>query len=355
VTVRRLLIVGAGGWGKVHGNVYAEHRQWTVSAIADADPSVLAAAGERFGVPPDRLYHDPARAIAEAQYDAISVVIRNPFKTPILARALQTGVPVFTEKPLCHTVDDLRRIRAAAALGGGPLMVSQNYRFDPQARGVREMIQEKKLWGPLQGMLVDFARRLGSGDAHITRFRGGLGLNAEMCIHHYDLMRYLTGSDPHFIRAIARESPRGGTAGWDTLDVLLEFPDLLTACYHASYDVPESRTPWGGEWTLDFAEGSLVFCPYADGAYPVRYSRPWTHAWRPDAPLPDREHAYRHNLVAEAFDEFTRALDEGRQPECSLEDNTRSVAMMLAVTEAADTGDTIEFGAFLDRVTGNTH
>lgn len=323
-----------------------------MSAVADVDPAAASEAGERFGLGADRIYQDPLQAIAGTDYDAVAVLMPNPGKTRVLTHALRTGRPVFTEKPLCYTVDDLRRIRAAAAESGAKLMVSQNYRFDPQVRGVRKLVQDHQVWGRLKGVLVDFARKLAPGDSYVKRLEGGLGLNAEMCIHHYDLMRYLLGSDPRYIEASARQSPRSGMAGLDTLDVCLEFDRLVSVRYHATYAVEQTRTPWGGEWTLDFEEGSLYFRPYANGEHPIRYRGRWQDSWRPDEPHEEGSSVYRHNLVAEAFDEFTHAIEEGREPECSLSDNTHSVAVMLAVEEAARTGDTIDFAEFITRCIG---
>ena len=350
---RRILLIGAGGWGAVHLDVYCAHPRWQVSALADIRESALEAGLVRAGKPTPAIYRDAAEAIDRAECDAISVVVRNPFKIPILLHALSKGVPVLTEKPLAHNIADLHRVFAAARNSGAPLMVSQNYRFDGQSRRIAEFIQRRSgPWGRLRAVTVDFARAIREfGNHYVRELPGGLGLVAEMCVHHFDLMRFITGKEPSRIRAHASPSPSGTMKGWATVDAWIEFPGGPIVTYRADYETAVNRTPWGGDWRLEFENGSLGWNPYAAGAKPLRFFTPWRGRWRVELPRqPDPRTYWRTHLVSEAFNEFTAALDERRPFECNLHDNARTLAIVLAVIRAGETGRAVEFAPFLQKV-----
>jgi len=347
---RRILLIGAGGWGAVHLAVYCAHRRWSLSGVADLNPRVLRRVQRETRLGQNQCFSDPIAAIDRGDYDAIGLTAPNPGRIPVLVRALGTGAPVFAEKPLVHTLADLKNLYRAISRSGSVLMVSQNYRFEPQTRRMAEFIRKRRDWGPLRTVLIDFTRNIRDFDDHpVTRLPASFGLNSEQCIHHYDLMRYLLGVNPLRVRARSRRAPDSPMAGWDTIDAWIDFPESTFVNYHASYYTPITRTPWGGRWTLDFLKGSMTWYPYDSDEHRIEFNSP-PPRFRIQPSLRSPGRYYNSFLVGTSFEEFTRALDEGRSPECNLRDNAQSLALMWAVERAARTGRPVEFPQFLAKV-----
>ena len=85
-------------------------------------------------------FRDAATALREADHDAVVIAAPNPARMPALLAAIGAGRPVLAEKPLVHTPQDLSRVARALERSRGPLMVAQNYRFDPAARALRRLV-----------------------------------------------------------------------------------------------------------------------------------------------------------------------------------------------------------------------
>ncbi len=319
--------------------------------MADQDAGLLSKTGQELNLPGKALFTNPLKAIEEAEYDAIAVIVRNPARKAILLKALARGVPVLVEKPLVHTLADLKEVYRTVKASRAPLMVSQNYRFEPQTRRLVQFVQERNSWGALRTVSVRFVRSIREqGNHYVRRLPAGLGLGAEMCIHHYDLMRLLTGRNPAGLRAVSHHTSGGAMQGWGGIDAWLEFSGETFVCYHADYEVPVSRTGWGGDWDLDFEKGSLSWHPYHPDRIPVELHTPLRGRWNLAVKRSDASNPFEHYLVDAVHREFSRALDEGREPECGLRDNSQSLAMMWAVNEAAKTGKEIHFEGYLNKV-----
>lgn len=347
----KLLLIGAGGWGNIHLKVCMANRKWSLAAVADADPQTRDRIVRETGLSPGAVFSDARKALEKAEYDAVSLIVPNPAKAPILIKALESQKPVFTEKPLTYYSRDLVRIHRAWKRAGSILMVSQNYRFEPQVRRMAEFVQKRKYWGELLSCNVRFARNVKEFLEHyVIKLPGATGLNSEMCIHHYDLMRFIMGENPKRIEASRREDGKGIVAGWTSIQARIEFPGGEVIDFSAGYDDGRSSTPWGGIWDFHFESGSLTMKPYAGGGFPVTLHSPWKKRWNIEPPGGNAGVNLKYHLVDRGFEEFTQALEEKRKPECGLEDNLETVAFMLAVEHAARTGRPVDFPKFLKGV-----
>jgi predicted dehydrogenase len=130
VTVR----VGVVGGGLV---AQAEHipylaslrDRFTLAALAEPSETVRTALGARYGI--DGLYADPQALIDEAALDAVVVCSPAGTHADVTVAALEAGLHVFVEKPMCITLVDADRIIAARDQAGRVVQVGTMKRFDP--------------------------------------------------------------------------------------------------------------------------------------------------------------------------------------------------------------------------------
>jgi predicted dehydrogenase len=147
----RVGIVGGGLITQVEHlpNLLALPSLFTVAGLADPSAKVRTALSARYGIPAfataDELLAQPLDGVVIATPDA--------YHADLTVAALERGLHVFSEKPLCYDVADARRIAAARDRAGRVMQVGYMKRFDPAYLALRELL--KKQQGPLRAVTVD--------------------------------------------------------------------------------------------------------------------------------------------------------------------------------------------------------
>lgn len=138
---------------------------------------------------------DTASLFSPGAMDAVVVTTRHDSHARYVLQALKVGVPVFVEKPLCLTVDELDRIAAAyeAAVEGGRspfLMVGFNRRFAPHLVTMKQALAG--ISGPKSLVMTVNAGAIPADHWSQDPEVGGGRIIGEAC-HFIDLLRFLVG------------------------------------------------------------------------------------------------------------------------------------------------------------------
>jgi predicted dehydrogenase len=171
--------------------------------------------------------------------------------------------------------------------------------------------------------------------AKAPRFEGSFRLKMEhplvkdMSIHHFDLMRAVTGREPLSVYATTWR-PSWSWFEHDPCAVaLFEFEGGLKVVYHGSWVARGRETTWDGDWHVECARAALD----------LRGEE--VHIVPADHPEQDGTISLE-KMPCEGQDfsllEFQQALMEGRPPETSGRDNLKSLAMVFATAESARRG-----------------
>jgi predicted dehydrogenase len=208
-------------------------------------------------------------------------------------------------------------------------MVSQNYRFHSWVRTLRYLVESRE-FGRADNLLVHFAKA--------PRFEGSFRLEMDhplvrdMSIHHFDLMRAVTGQEPISVYAETWR-PKWSWFRDDPCAVtIFQFTGNLKAVYHGSWVARGRETTWNGHWTVECAEGVLEL---VDNQVHIR---------APELPHHDTT-VELHRMPCESLEfsllEFQKAIAEGRPPESNGRDNLNSLAMVFATTRSAALGEPV--------------
>jgi Oxidoreductase family, NAD-binding Rossmann fold len=127
----RLGIVGGGLISQVaHLPVLARlHELFRVESLADPSARVREALQARWDIP--RTFPDHRGLIERGGIDAVVVCSPNATHAPVVLDALEAGVDVLVEKPLCLAPADADAIVASARERGRIVQVGYMKRFDP--------------------------------------------------------------------------------------------------------------------------------------------------------------------------------------------------------------------------------
>jgi predicted dehydrogenase len=250
----------------------------------------------------------------------------------VTCAALAAGCHVIGEKPMAATMPQARKMVRAAEKAGRLYMVSQSRRWYKLHDVIRRAVAAGTL-GQVTAVNCDFYIA-----AHFGGFRDQMAspLILDMAIHHFDLARALTASDP--VAVYAREYNPAGSwyAGDAAASCIFEMTNNVQFTYRGSWCSEGSHTSWNGNWRIVGTQGSLL---YENDQPPVAqvlagdtgFTRPLREAQLPAPTLP-------HETMRGALGEMLDFLRTGRQPQTECHDNIQSLAMVFSAIESSRKG-----------------
>lgn len=336
----RVIHAGLGGWG---GNwartAIPAVADVEVAAVVDPHPATLAAVASEIGVPEARAFGSLDEALAAVEADA--VIITSPVAThvPLALMALDAGKHVLVEKPLAGTVEEALHAVIRAEEKGLTLQVSQNYRNYPAPHVVRDLLRDEAL-GELSAINIDFRKWDNDApkDTH-RHYAFPHPLIGDMAIHHFDLLRMITGGEAATVFAKVGDPSFSKYDEEASAVITIEMSDGLVVSYRGSWISRGLETAWAGEWSIQGEQGELFFTSRSGGDEEdasgdlVTLRRPGKRRPKrmplPDADLYDRAAGLRI---------FARAVEGGPAPESTGRENLGSLALMEAAAQSASTG-----------------
>lgn len=153
---------------------------------------------------------------------AVLIATRHHLHAPLVMEAVRHGHPVFVEKPLCLTLDELGRIDEAVRDHGGFVQVGFNRRFAPASVELRQRLSS--ISGPRTVSFRVFPGRLDPQHWYANFEESGGRILGEAC-HFFDYFCFLIGSRP--VRVLAQNTwPVAGRIPFpDSIAAQVEFED----------------------------------------------------------------------------------------------------------------------------------
>ena len=337
----RVLQVGAGGFGAVWlGALRQLAGEVSIDALVDHEPAILERAALAEGLPPGRCFTDVGAALADNGADMALVVVPPEAHRPIAVRCLEAGLPVLVEKPLAGTREDSAALVAAARRHGRELAVSQNYRYRPVIETARQVVASGRL-GALGQARIEFR--------HHHDFRGTFReamnhpLLLDMAVHHFDLIRFVTGLEPRTVAAHTWNPPWSQFVGDASAVCVFTMETEARVVYEASWHPRAQFTDWNCRWLLECERGYLLadrdrvsVCEAPDAHH---IAEPGVGAV--DVPLVSLA---RQDQSATLTD-FMRAVRAGEPAPTTAADNLRSLEMVFAAVDSAESGGEVTLDA----------
>ncbi|MBB4017503.1 putative dehydrogenase [Chelatococcus caeni] len=217
MTRLRVATIGAGYFSQFHHDAWARMDDVEIVAICDRDIDKAAAFAQRFAIP--GVYADAARMLDEVAPDLLDIIAPPASHRELVGLAAERGIPAICQKAFCRSLAEAEETVALAEAAGIPLIVHENFRFEPWHLKIRELI-DAGLVGPLYQ--ASFRLRPGDGRGErayldrqpyfqtMERF-----LIHETAIHFIDTFRFLFGEVAGVDARLRRVNPvlRGEDAG----------------------------------------------------------------------------------------------------------------------------------------------
>lgn len=231
----RFAIAGLGSAGSAMIRPVVKNRHFTLAAVADRDPEVLAHIRRDY---PDTATFETVEAMAGSdQVDIVFVATPTHLHSAHVRAAIRAGKHVVSEKPMATSLDDALAMIEAADKAGVIFMVGHSFGYETPIKAMRELVRGGRL-GALKMLhnwyYTDWIYRPRNGEELDTSLGGGVILRQGS--HQFDIIRLIGGGLVRSVRAM--------TGRWDATrpadgahTVFMEFEDgvAATAVYNG-YD-----------------------------------------------------------------------------------------------------------------------
>jgi 1,5-anhydro-D-fructose reductase (1,5-anhydro-D-mannitol-forming) len=265
--------------------------------------------------------------LADRSVQAVYISSTNEKHCAQALACIAAGKHVLCEKPLAMTVDDAAMMVRAADAAGVTFATNHHLRCSGSHRAVRDLIASGRI-GQVLSLRVHHAVHL---PPHLQGWRindagAGGGVIPDITVHDADCVRFLLGQDPVSVVAQAGVSGMGNGVE-DSVMSVWAMPSGAMVMAHESF-----THPFAGSGLEVHGTAGSIFARGVMTQSPVGEIELVTGAGREMVPYSD------HNLYVQAVLQFVGAVAGQGQPAADGRDGVKSLAVALAVREAALSG-----------------
>lgn len=334
--VFRVGCIGAGYFAAFHYEAWSRVEGACAVAAVDQDASRAAATG----LP---VFKDAHAMLAEVRPDIVDIITPPPTHLEMIEAALNYGPrAIICQKPFCVDLEQAKTAAALAAEAGVPLVVHENFRFQPWYRTIKTAIDAGQIGALLQ---MTFRLRPGDGqgtDAYLDRqpyFQTmPRFLVHETAVHWIDTFRFIAGRPKRVFADLRRLNP--AIAGEDAGVILFDQGDGVRAIFDgnrlADHKAENTRCTMG-EALVEGTEGTLSL--HGDGSVRLR---PFRAMEAIELLAPATTKGFGGDCVFHLQAHVLAALRDGSRLENTAEEYLDVIATEEAIYQSSETGRWIE-------------
>ena len=324
----KFIVAGVGFWGKEWVELLWTHPRASVVATVDKSEAAAAWSQQTYGIP---CFPDLATAAQKIPADAVLVVTNPSQHKPVVLEALRLQKHVLVEKPMVTSMDEALEIAQAAESAAGKVMAAQGYRFMQAAGLVRERLAQGDI-GELRAVKIRFRKHLPEVIANPEHSIYALphSILLDMSVHHVDLLRYMTRHEVISVVAVEHDTPDNAFKHPSNALCLMRLEGEIPVVWDGDWCARGTVTSWEGEWQFVGSRGRLFWDGVVDESFrtSVRLEIPGQETQE----LMSLEPVQERRLPL--LEHFIESIGGGQQPEPSIEDNRKTLAVVFGSLES---------------------
>lgn len=333
----RAVLAGCGsmskGWLKAIAETPSLSERVTLVGLVDVDLGAAERLAAEFSLSDVAVGTDLDALLTETKPDLLFDVAIPNARHGIVATGLKHGCHVLSEKPMAASIAEARDLVRLAAEAGKTHAIVQNRRFNVGVRRLRASV-EGGLVGTLNALHCDFFV-----GAHFGGFREDMEhvLLIDMAIHTLDAARFMSGKEPLAVYCQEGNPKSSWYAHGSVANAIFEFSDDVVFTYRGAWSAEGANTSWDSEWRLIGSKGTILWDGAdAFSAHVVDGEAGFLRPLSPVDVLPPANEAETHDH-ASVLVHVLDSIEAGLPPETVGSDNFKSLAMVFAAIESAET------------------
>lgn len=189
-------IIGTGWIAEYHAQVYKNMPDAEIVAAADLVPGKAEEFFKNLDIKGVRLYQNHKEMLDAEELDAVSICTYNSTHAECTIYALEKGVNVLLEKPMCITIEEAVDIVRAEKKSGKIVSVGFQPRFDENMKLIKHIVESGEL-GEIYYIQTGGGRRRGIptpfGTSFIEKETAGLGALGDIGCYSLDMVLNAVG------------------------------------------------------------------------------------------------------------------------------------------------------------------
>ena len=333
----RAVLVGCGGISKTWLNAIRDIPDVTMVGFVDLLEDVARQRAQEYDWAEAAVSTDLGVVLDQTTPELVFNCTIPEAHLDVTLQALAAGCHVLGEKPLADSMENARKLVAAAEAAGKTFAVIQNRRYDPRIRRLRSFLESGAI-GQITTVDSDF--QIG---AHFGGFRDHMEhvLLLDMAIHTFDAARLISGANP--LTATCLEwNPPGSWYDHDAAAVaVFQMTGDTVYTYRGSWCAEGLNTTWESNWRITGTQGSITW-DGADGYHTEVVGETGSFFSEvEEVEVPDSDPGEKVGQHAGVIREFVHSVRNGTTPETICSDNIKSLSMVFAAIESAESGQRI--------------
>jgi predicted dehydrogenase len=317
-----ILLAGLGVRGRHWAEVLTRSPRTEILAYVDPNPAAVERAAAQYGERP--AFRTVEEALAALPEIGGLVLANPPIGREIQIQAVaDRGIPMLIEKPLALSLEEAAALCDIADAANVPLMVGLNFRFLGVTKAAIKLLAEGTVGEASFGRFTYERYRDGNRpDLNKYPLTMDQPMLWEQSIHHFDLMRYIYGSDPVTVQAQTWNPPWSMYESDANVAALFTFENGMVVNYQGTW-----QSGWaepGFEWRTDCTNGVISQKHQFGDLY---------YAQKNDPQLTPVELPPHEQWITETqglLEAFVDSVVDGQPLQCSGRDHLMSLAMVQA-------------------------
>ncbi|GAB4540412.1 MAG: Gfo/Idh/MocA family oxidoreductase [Anaerolineae bacterium] len=335
----RFAIFGTGFWSRFQLAAWQELGGVECVALYNRTRSRAEALAYEFGVP--TVYDDPEELLRREKIDFIDIITHVDAHSQLVHLAARYKIPVICQKPMAPDLETACKMVQVCQEAGIPFMVHENWRYQYPIQQVKAALQAGKVGKPFRAHIV-YANSAPVFENHpylkeLDRF-----IIADMGSHLLDVARFLFGEAKTLYCRTSQITP--GIKGEDVATVMMEMEGGVTVICALSYASRVEHDRWNETYmTIECDQGSIELGPdywvrvtTEEGTLSRRYIPP-------DYDWIDHDYYVVQSSIVPCNADLLHSLQTGQPAPTSGEDNLKTMRLVFAAYDSAQTGQIITF------------
>lgn len=181
-------IIGTGWIAEAHIESYLDMDDVDIVAMADLIPGKAEKFAAKYGVEGCRFYPSHKEMLDNEELDGVSICTYNMTHAECAIYALEKGVNVLLEKPMCVTTEEAVEIMRAEKKSGKILSIGFQPRLDENMKMVKQIVQSGVL-GEIYYIQTGGGRRRGvPNSTFIEKKTAGIGAMGDIGCYSLDMV-----------------------------------------------------------------------------------------------------------------------------------------------------------------------
>jgi predicted dehydrogenase len=336
-------VIGCGYFATNHLNAWRRLPDVEIAGVCDLDGNKARQAAERFGAA--RWFTDAATMLDEVRPDFVDIITTMGSHLGLVGLCASRRLPTLVQKPFGPSFADCIAMVEACEKAGVPLMVHENFRFQPPLRRVRAVLDTGVIGEPLW-CRISFRTGQDVKAPQPYLYNEERFIMLDLGPHVLDVARFFLG-DVDTVFARHRRVDRR-IRGEDMATIMLGHVNGATSVVDFTYE--SRKLPDYASQTLVSIEGTTGAVELGPGFQLGITDKGALTVESAANPLPFWTAEERHPALDSVYHTEAHWLDclrSSREPETSGRDSLSTYAIIEAAYESAATGQAVSPAKFL--------